>query len=133
MNPLSKASRDLVRNVRTNATNIPWMIWSSIRTVLNAASYIYERIRTRRTTTSTNLLRVKMLNMIEKRMAFFAKLLDGDRLKLSADEAAEWRRDLPRAIEAQYFLIDKGCLPVPMTLANVRRLKTLDVENAKGS
>ena len=69
------------------------------------------------------------MNMTEKRMAFYAHLLDGNRLKLSADEAAEWRRDLPRAIEAQYFLIDKGCLPVPMTLANIRRLKTLDVSN----
>jgi hypothetical protein len=67
--------------------------------------------------------------MLERRMAFYANILDGDQLKLSADEAAEWRRDLPRAIQAQYFLIDKGCLPVRMTLENVRRLKTLDVEN----
>ena len=62
-------------------------------------------------------------------MAFYANILDGEVLKLSADEAAEWRRDLPKAVEAQYVLLDKGCLPVPMTLDNVRKLKTLDVSN----
>ena len=67
--------------------------------------------------------------MLEKRMAFYASLLDGEVLKLSAEDAAEWRRDLPRAVEAQYMMIDRGALPVPMTLANVRRLKTLHVKN----
>ena len=62
-------------------------------------------------------------------MAFYANILDGEVLKLSVDEAAEWRRDLPRAVMAQHCLIDKGCLPVQMNLTNVRRLKTLDVEN----
>ena len=71
--------------------------------------------------------------MLEKRMAFYAKILDGDKLNMNDEEAEEWRRDLPKAIEAQYAAIDRGCLPVAMTLANMRRLKTLDVENAKGS
>ena len=62
-------------------------------------------------------------------MAFYANILDGEVLKLSLAEAAEWRRDLPKAVEAQYFLIDKGCLPVLMNLSNVRKLKTLDVSN----
>jgi hypothetical protein len=76
-----------------------------------------------------NLLKVKMLSMIEKRMAFYANLLDGDKLKLNDEEAREWRRDLPKAVEAQYAAIDRGCLPIAMTLENVRRLKTLDVSN----
>ena len=67
--------------------------------------------------------------MLEKRMAFYANILDGEVLKLSVGEAAEWRRDLPKAVEAQYVLLDKGCLPVAMTLDNVRKLKTLDVSN----
>ena len=77
--------------------------------------------------------------MTEKRMAFYAKILDGDKLTLNDKEAEEWRRDLPKAIEAQYAAIDRGCLPIAMTLANVRRLselslacrrhKTLDVSN----
>ena len=70
-----------------------------------------------------------MLNMIEKRMAFYAKLLNGNRLKLSPEDEHEWRRDLPVAIEAQYTLLDRGELPVPMTLENVRRLKTLQMKN----
>ena len=70
-----------------------------------------------------------MLNMIEKRMAFYAKLLNGNRLKLSPEDEHEWRRDLPVAIEAQYTLLDRGGLPVPMTLENVRRLKTLQMKN----
>ena len=123
MNPLSKASRDLVRNVRTNATNIPWMIWSSIRTVLNAASYIYERIRTKRTkTTNTNQLKAK-LNMTEKRHAFYSRLLNTHgELTLSEEEAKEWRRDLPKAIETQHLLIDSGALPSVMSIQNVRAL-----------
>ena len=70
-----------------------------------------------------------MLNMIEQRMAFYAKLLNGNRLKLSPEDEREWRRDLPKAIEAQYTLLDRGELPVPMTLENVRRLKTLQMKN----
>jgi hypothetical protein len=85
-------------------------------------------MHTRRTkTTISNPPKVKMLSMTEKRMAFYAKILDGDKLTLNDKEAQEWRRDLPKAMEAQYLLIDKGCLPAPMTLANVRRLtKTLE-------
>ena len=71
-----------------------------------------------------------MLNTIEKRMAFYAKLLNGNRLKLSPEDEREWRRDFPEAIEAQYAELDRGELPVPMTLENVRRLKTLHVKNA---
>ena len=70
------------------------------------------------------------LNMLEKRMAFYAKLLEGGGLKLNRREAAEWRRDLPAAVEAQWDLLDRGGLPVPMTLANVRWLKTLAVSKA---
>ena len=70
-----------------------------------------------------------MLNMIEKRMAFYAKLLNGNRLKLSPEDEHEWRRDLPVAIETQYAELDRGELPVPMTLENVRRLKTLQMKN----
>jgi len=71
-----------------------------------------------------------MLTMLEKRMSFYAGLLDRDgRLKLTDEEVEEWRRDLPKAIEAQYAAIDRGCLPIAMTLENVRRLKTLDVSN----
>ena len=62
-------------------------------------------------------------------MAFYAKLLDGGKLKLSHREAEEWRRDLPHAIEVQYELIARGRLPIQMTLKNVRKLKTLDVTN----
>ena len=68
--------------------------------------------------------------MLDKCMAFYSKLLDGDEFKLSEEEAREWRRDLPKAVEAQHFLIDRGCLLVPMNLANGRKLKTLDVSNA---
>ena len=71
-----------------------------------------------------------MLNMIEQRMAFNAILLNGNRLKSSPEDEREWRRDLPVAIEAQYTPLDRGELPAPMTLENVRRLKTLHVKNA---
>jgi len=63
-----------------------------------------------------------MLTMLEKRMAFYANLLDGDKLKLSSEEAEEWRRDLPKAIETQHLLIDRGALPVVMSLENIRAL-----------
>ena len=78
----------------------------------------------------------KPLNSTEKRLAFYAHLLQDSKLKLSDEEAEEWRELLPMAIEGQYFLIDKGELPVQMTLQNVRKLaefekrrsKTLDTE-----
>ena len=77
------------------------------------------------------------LNSTEKRMAFYANLLQNGKLKqLTDDEAEEWRSLLPLAIEGQYFILDKGGLPQKMTLQNVRRLaeaekrrdKTLDTE-----
>ena len=76
------------------------------------------------------------LNSTEKRMAFYANLLENGKLKLTDEEAEEWRSLLPLAIEAQYFILDKGGLPQKMTLQNVRRLaeaekrrdKTLDTE-----
>ena len=69
------------------------------------------------------------LTQVEQRMAFYAKILKDGRLMLSEEEAAEWRRDLPAAIRGQHLLIDRGELPVAMTLANVRRLKTLAFSN----
>ena len=80
-------------------------------------------------TTHDHNMRRLPLNMLEKRMAFYANILDGDRLKLSADEAAEWRQDLPSAIQAQHLLMDRGALPARRTLENVRKLKALGVEN----
>ena len=78
----------------------------------------------------------KPLNSTEKRMAFYANLLQNGKLKLTDEEAEEWRSLLPLAIEGQYFILDKGGLPQKMTLQNVRRLaeaekrrdKTLDTE-----
>ena len=78
----------------------------------------------------------KPLNSTEKRMAFYANLLENGKLKLTDEEAEEWRSLLPLAIEAQYFILDKGGLPQKMTLPTVRRLaeaekrrdKTLDTE-----
>ena len=70
----------------------------------------------------------KMLNMQETRMAFYARLLDKGKLTLNHKDAEEWRRDLPHAIEVQYELIDRGHLPIQMTLENVRRLKRMCVQ-----
>ena len=70
----------------------------------------------------------KMLSMQETRMAFYAKLLDKGKLTLNHKDAEEWRRDLPHAIEVQYELIDRGHLPIQMTLENVRKLKRMCVE-----
>jgi len=69
------------------------------------------------------------LTQVEQRMAFYAKILKDGRLMLSEEEAAEWRRDLPAAIQGQHIILDRGELPVAMTLANVRRLKTLAIKN----
>ena len=70
------------------------------------------------------------LTQIEQRMAFYAKILKNGQLMLNEEEAAEWRRDLPVAIQGQHIILDRGELPVAMTLANVRRLKTLALKNA---
>ena len=72
------------------------------------------------------------LTQVEQRMAFYAKLLKDGQLTLSDEDAEEWRRDLPAAIRAQHSILDRGGLPVAMTLANVRRLKTLALKNAYG-
>ena len=62
-------------------------------------------------------------------MAFYAKILKNGRLTLNDEEAEEWRRDLPAAIRGQHIILDRGELPVVMSLANVRRLKTLALKN----
>ena len=122
MNQLSKASRGLVRNVRTKQTNIFWTTSSSTQTARSVVNFTCARMRTGRT--KTNRPKVKMLNMTERRMAFYARILsiDGE-LTLNEEDAKEWRRDLPDAIEAQHRLIDRGALPVVMSLENVRTLK----------
>ena len=71
------------------------------------------------------------LTQVEQRMAFYAKILKDGQLTLNEEDAAEWRRDLPAAIRGQHLLLDRGELPVVMTLANVRRLKTLALKNEK--
>ena len=73
----------------------------------------------------------KPLNSTEKRLGFYANLLQNGKLKLPDDEAEEWRRLLPMAIEGQYFLLDKGELPVQMTLNNVRRLAEFEKRRDK--
>ena len=78
----------------------------------------------------------KPLNSTEKRLGFYANLIRDGKLILSDEEAEEWRSLLPLAIEAQYFILDKGGLPQKMSLPTVRRLaeaenrrdKTLDTE-----
>ena len=73
----------------------------------------------------------KPLNSTEKRLGFYANLVQNGKLKLSDEEAEEWRSLLPLAIEAQYFLLDKGELPVQMTLNNVRRLAEFEKRRDK--
>ena len=78
----------------------------------------------------------KPLNSTEKRLGFYANLLQHGKLKLPDDEAEEWRELLPMAIEGQHFLISHGQLPQKMTLSAVRKYaefekrrdKTLDTE-----
>ena len=72
------------------------------------------------------------LTQVERRMAFYAKILKDGRLTLNEEDAEEWRRDLPAAIRAQHSILDRGGLPVVMTLANVRRLKTLAFSKCLG-
>ena len=64
---------------------------------------------------------MKPLNSTERRLAFSAHILQDGKLKLSDDEAEEWRELLPMAIEGQHFLISHGQLPQKMTLQNVRK------------
>jgi hypothetical protein len=70
------------------------------------------------------------LNQIEQRMAFYAGLLKDGKLTLNDEDAEEWRKDLPMAIQGQYICLDRGDRPVKMSLANVRALKTLALSNA---
>ena len=76
-------------------------------------------------TVCMNLEKATPLTQVEQRMAFYAKLLKDGRLTLNDAEAAEWRRDLPAAIRGQHIILDRGELPVVMSLANVRKLKKL--------
>ena len=73
----------------------------------------------------------KPLTSTEKRLAFYAKILDKDGLKLEAAEAAEWRKLLPLAIQGQHFLLDRGELPQTINLENVRRLAEFEQRRDK--
>ena len=73
----------------------------------------------------------KPLNSTEKRMAFYANLLENGELKLSDEEAEEWRKLLPLAIEGQHFLISHGQLPQKMTLQNVRKFAEFEKRRDK--
>jgi len=63
-----------------------------------------------------------MLSMLEYRMAFYGGLLRDGKLTLSPVEGEEWRAKLPAAIEKQHRILDRGGLPIVMSLANVRVL-----------
>ena len=105
-------------------------IWNLTRTAQSAAKCTSRRTPTPIAILSTSLLKSLMpLTQVEQRMAFYAKILKDGQLMLSAEEAEEWRRDLPAAIRGQHIILDRGELPVAMTLANVRRLKTLAFKN----
>lgn len=70
----------------------------------------------------------RTLSQVEQRMAFYAGYLKNGKLTLG-DDAEEWLRDLPKAIEGQYICLDRGDLPVKFTMDNLRRLKTLAIKN----
>ena len=71
----------------------------------------------------------RTLSQIEQRMAFYAGYLKNGKLTLNDEDAEEWLRDLPKAIEGQYICLDRGDLPVKFTMDNLRRLKTLAIKN----
>ena len=122
----------LAKRALTSATNIFWTIWSLTRTARSAAKCTSRRTPTPIAILSTSLLKSLSnmpLTQVESRMAFYAKILKNGRLTLNEEEAEEWRRDLPAAIRGQHIILDRGELPVAMTLANVRRLKTLALKN----
>ena len=107
-------------------------ILNLIRTARSAAKCTSRRTRTPIAILNTSLLKSLSnmpLTQVESRMAFYAKILKSGRLTLNDEEAEEWRRDLPAAIRGQHIILDRGELPVAMTLANVRRLKTLAFSN----
>ena len=70
-----------------------------------------------------------MLSSIEKRLAFYASLLENG--KLSDEEAEEWKQLLPSAINGQQFLISRGGLPTTMSLKNVRVLAEFERRRSK--
>ena len=72
-----------------------------------------------------------MLSSIEKRLAFYASLLENGALKLSDEEAEEWKQLLPSAINGQQFLISRGGLPTTMSLQNVRVLAEFERRRSK--
>ena len=65
------------------------------------------------------------LTQLEQRMLFYASLLSRGVCKLGKDDMKEWRSSLPLAIEGQHLCLDRGDLPVKMTLPNVRALKRI--------
>ena len=73
----------------------------------------------------------KPLNSTEKRLAFYAHMLEDGKLKLSDEEAEEWRELLPLAIEGQHFLISHGQLPQKMTIQNVRKFAEFEKRRDK--
>ena len=128
-------------------------IWNLTRTARSAAKCTSRRTPTPIAILSTSLLKslsnmaaepprfaleaplphmALPLTQVESRMAFYAKILKDGQLMLSEEDAEEWRRDLPAAIRGQYIILDRGELPVAMTLANVRRLKTLAFSKCLG-
>ena len=72
-----------------------------------------------------------MLSSTEKRLAFYASLLENGALKLSDEEAEEWKKLLPLAINGQHFIISRGGLPTTMTLRNVRVLAEFERRRSK--
>ena len=44
--------------------------------------------------------------MFERRAAFYAKMLDGNKLNLNDEEAEEWRRDLPKVFACSFCECD---------------------------
>ena len=75
---------------------------------------------TTRPTLSTSPLKASLLRMpltrTEQRIVLILK--DGQ-FTLNVEDAAEWRRDLPAAKQSQHVPLDRGELPVKMTLPNV--------------
>jgi len=65
------------------------------------------------------------LTQVEQRMLFYASLLSRGVCKLGKDDMKEWRSSLPLAIEGQHLCLDRGDLPVKMTLPNLRALKRI--------
>jgi hypothetical protein len=71
------------------------------------------------------LCKPRSLTQVEQRMLFYAGLMSKGVCKLGKDDMKEWRASLPLAIEGQHLCLDRGDLPVKMTLQNVRGLKRI--------